>query len=86
MPAAVSTTARESENSNPIAPHTRFHACTRGRSAVWLSMRATHPSALDLARATQRPTNRDGDEPRGHCEPRPEGGLGGDAAEASKEP
>ena len=27
----VSTTARASENSNPIAPHTRFHASARAR-------------------------------------------------------
>ena len=59
----VSTTVRTSENSKPIAPHTRFHAYTRGRPDSPCAPR-THPSAL--ARATPRPTDADGDGPRGH--------------------
>ena len=49
----VSTTARASENSNPIAKNTRFHACTRGRPGLFrlskILCRGQHFLAQQLA-------------------------------------
>ena len=51
--AHFSSTARASENSNPIAKNTRFHACTRGRPGLFrlskILCRGQHFLAQQLA-------------------------------------